>query len=273
MISHYTNDLCPFAHRAMFARALCPTYAETIQMPYARQIEFSQRWGNTWPNTALGKDMLRKGNKAFGRLTAEALEEIKNQYITNFNKSGEVPTLQLASGTVLTESEIVMEYFACAGASLIPADPEYVCRMRLAIKRFNDVTGPLFALLKNQDQAKDANIEAIIQKNIARFTSTIDPQGFCIGDECTLADVHCCPILYRLDLGLSYWRHFSLRSNPRIANLLDTVTTMPEFQLGLVSDEEIIANYEFPAHALIWHADGAGFGGRGRSLSKTAARL
>ena len=35
---HYTNDLCPFAHRAMFARALCPVEMETVHVPYARQV-------------------------------------------------------------------------------------------------------------------------------------------------------------------------------------------------------------------------------------------
>ena len=109
-----------------------------------------------------------------------------------------------------------------------------------------------------------AAIQGAIHKKMEQFVGSIDAQGFCICGQISLADVHCCPILHRLDVGLAYYRQFSVRgTNPRIGDLLDTVTALPEFKAGLVSDEEIIANYEFPAHAAKWAADGAGFGGRG----------
>jgi hypothetical protein len=139
--------------------------------------------------------------------------------------------------------------------------------MRLAIKRFNDVTGPLFMLLRNQDPARDAAIEEAIITAASRFLSVIDSKGgFCVDEKISLADLHCPPILYRPDVGLAHWRGFSVRGvNSRIGELLDTVTAMPEWQSGLVSDDGIIANCEFPANSETWDASGTGLGGRGRS--------
>lgn len=272
---HYTNDLCPFAQRAMFARALCKVEMDIVHVPYARQLEFAERWGTTWPATSLGLKMTEKGaNAVYRGLDYSALKKIKDEYVSQVNATGEVPALVLPSGSVLTESEVVMEYFAQAsrsGACLLPKDPELACRMRLAMKRFNDVAPLLFGLLRNQDPAKDAAIENLIRLRMEGFVHAIDPNGFCIGGQVSLADVHCGPLLYRLDVGLGYWRQFSLRGiHPRIGDLLDAVTFLPEWKSGLVSDEEIIANYEFPSHAARWATDGTGFGGRGRKRGEGA---
>eukprot|EP00438_Fugacium_kawagutii_P001090 Skav236113 [mRNA] locus=scaffold1166:453303:453515:+ [translate_table: standard] len=46
MATHYTNDSCPFSHRAMFARALRPPVDTKVQyVPYGRQVEFAERLG------------------------------------------------------------------------------------------------------------------------------------------------------------------------------------------------------------------------------------
>lgn len=46
MAIHYTNDSCPFSHRAMFARALRPPVDTKVQyVPYGRQVEFAERLG------------------------------------------------------------------------------------------------------------------------------------------------------------------------------------------------------------------------------------
>ena len=271
---HYTNDLCPFAHRAMFARALCPVKnIETVHIPYKRQVDFAFKFdNNTWPgSTDLGQQMLReKRNNVYQGLNANDLKARKDKYVANVNPAGEVPSLQLSNGGILVESDVVMEYFATAGDNtkykLIPADPELLCRMRLAIKRFNDVTGPLFMLLKNQNKKMDKKIKEIIYNKMEAFINSIDKESsFCFGNQVTLADVHCGPILYRMQIALDYYRHFHIRNiNPRVGAILDAVISLPEWQSGLVSDEEIIANYELPSNGMIYAEDGETFAGRGR---------
>ena len=293
MLKHFTNNLCPFAHRAMFARALCGDDSlrergfdaiETIHIPYGRQVEFALEWGMggggdggggcIWQQTELGAKMSSaKRNAVYGDVTSpEMLRDRKREYMASINVAGEVPSLELPSGTVLTESEVVMEFFA--PSSLVPADPEQAARMRLAIRRFESVTPLLFRLLNNQVEEEDAVIEKRIVEQLGTFLSVIDPDGgFCFGGSCTLADIYCSTVLYRLDVGLSYWRAFSVRGvDPRVSSILDAVTALPAWQAGLVGDEEIYT-YELPAHGNKWAADGKGFAGRGRKESKQRVQL
>ena len=68
-----------------------------------------------------------------------------------------------------------------------------------------------------------------------------------------------------MQIALDYYRHFHIRNiNPRVGAILDAVISLPEWQSGLVSDEEIIANYELPSNGMIYAEDGETFAGRGR---------
>ena len=281
---HFTNDICPFSYRVVLAQALSPITpaAKMIRVPYKRQLDFAAKWsGDTWQHTQLGNDVLkRKGSPgdnfadslptAFAS-RAEALQALKDDYVATINPNGEVPALRLPSGAVLVGSEVCTEYFALAGTGrspLVPDDPELACRMRQAMARFNQVTGLLFKLLTNQDPAGDDEIQTSIQSSLEHFVSVLDKSGgFCLGSRPTLADVHCAPILYRLDVGLTYWRRLSLRAlNPRVDQILEAVTALPEWQsTNLMNDDDIVANYELPAHGNKWAADGLNFAGRGRS--------
>ena len=280
---HYTNNLCPFSHRAMFARALCPISPEptTVHVPYGREVDFAAAFGgDTWQHTTLGKKALERGSDQYkGSLRTdlpsrtEALKALKKEYMKDINPNGEVPAICLPSGHIIIESDVVMEYYSAAskargGRSLVPDDPELLVRMRQAITRCNEITPHLFKLLRNQDPAADEELKVALATAVSRFVSALDSSGgYCIASRCTLADVHCAPLLYRLgDVGMRYWRGFSVRSvDPRVGELLDTITALPEWQSGVASDEEIVANYELPAHGGKWAADGKSFAGRGRS--------
>ena len=109
--------------------------------------------------------------------------------------------------------------------------------------------------LLGNNHSLDEELKAALSSAVSRFVSALDASGgFCVGSQCTLADVHCAPLLYRLgDVGMLYWRGFSVRSvDPRVGSLLDTITALPEWKCGATSDEEIIANYELPAHGGKW---------------------
>ena len=62
----------------------------------------------------------------------------------------------------------------------------------------------------------------------------------------------------------------TVRVHVRIRELLREVTAMREFQSGLASDDELVANYELPAHGGRWAGDGRSFGGRGQSQRRAA---
>ena len=59
----------------------------------------------------------------------------------------------------------------------------------------------LFALLRNQDPAKDHECADKIRSSMHKFRSTLDEgDSFCVGAAVSLADVHCGPFLYRLSV-------------------------------------------------------------------------
>merc|ERR1739848_34694 len=91
-----------------------------------------------------------------GAQTAQQLHDLKAKYKSDIISSGETPALQLASGEVISESDIVCEYIdaSCtsAGPRLMPADPLIGSRIRLSMKRFDTVPPAMVALLKNQEE-------------------------------------------------------------------------------------------------------------------------
>lgn len=260
MSVHYTNDSCPFSHRAMFARCLRPPESGKVQyVPYGRQVEFAER---------LGVEAIQ-GARCFEGKTVQEIQKIRQDYLS-VNPSGEVPSLVTAQGALITESEILAEYFDLSSVAsehrLVPSDPVQASRVRLCMKKFNEVVPGLFALLRNQDPAKDHECADKIRSSMHKFRSTLDEgDSFCVGAAVSLADVHCGPFLYRLSVALQHFRDFDLLEDRRIKSLLTSIKALPEFQSGSCSEEEVIANYEFVANGSQWGKDGKSFAGRGRS--------
>ena len=230
-------------------------------MPYGRQVEFAEK---------LGVEAIQGGAQEFKQKTVAEIKAIRQEYLEMINPSGEVPSLRTAEGEVITESEILAEYFdsvsSSPGPKLVPTDPVQASRVRLAMKKFNDVIPGLFGLLRNQDGSKDQDWADKIKSSLQKFGAVLSKESnFCVGSSVSLADVHCAPFLHRLSISLSHFRDFQLLADPRIAKLLQTVAALPEFQSGNLPDKDIIANYEFVAHGSQWARDGKSFHGRGRS--------
>lgn len=76
MAMHYTNDSCPFSHRAMFARALRPPHDDTkVQyVPYGRQVEFAER---------LGVGAIQGATKSFEGMTVEEIKRLDERLTEN----------------------------------------------------------------------------------------------------------------------------------------------------------------------------------------------
>jgi len=246
----------------MFARALRPVEdTDTCYVPYGRQVEFAEK---------LGVQAIQGGSLAFQNKTIEEIQATRAKYIREINASGEVPSLKTASGDIITESEILAEYFDLTSRTskpkLVPDDPVKASQMRLVMKKFNDVVPGLFGLLRNQEPSQDKEWACKITTSLQRFAAVLSAESdFCVGKSISLADVYCAPFLHRLSVALAYFRDFQLVADPRIARLTSAVTALPEFQNGNLPDEDIVGNYEFVAHGSKWAADGKSFQGRGRS--------
>ena len=210
----------------------------------------------------------------YAGMSLEDLRDVKRKFMTEINPKGEVPALVLqdrdGQRRVLVESDVCARYFEQASAnnrSLIPECPLAASRMQLAIKTFSSVTVPMYKLLSNQDVACDIELTTQLKNELHNFVSVLDKKGgYCVGSQCTLADVMSGPVLYRMGIGLRRWRGFDLEEEfSRLKELLQTLLAMPEFQQGLVTDTEIAGNYEYVAHGGKWNEDGTALEGRGVS--------
>lgn len=267
----YTNAVCPFAHRAAFAAALCNLDPKVIHTPLSGQLGVVDK---------VGVEALRAQlscAEPFKTMTAEQLVAQKEEYKKTINAGGEVPSLKTTDGSIVIESEIVAEFIdkiTKGKVRLMPANPVLAAKVRLAMKRFNDVVGPCYAFLTNQDAKEDEAKAKMLTEKLAKFADAIDKESsFCFGEKPTLADVHCGPFLYRFKLLLGHYRGFDLFSSQptgdRLPKLLAKIAAMPEFQsLTPITEEGLVQTYAAYANGFKF-ADAPTidkmYGGRGKS--------
>ena len=133
-----------------------------------RQIEFAEKLGVESGLVGASGICLTKNH--FASMSVADLRAAKDNFITKINPIGAVPALAIQDSEghhhVLVESEVCAEYFELAAKdadSLIPACPLTASRMRLAIKQFSGVTGPMYRLLSNQDAMYDRELTTALQ--------------------------------------------------------------------------------------------------------------
>jgi len=267
----YTNAICPFAHRAAFAASLCGLEPKIVHTPLSGQLTIAEK---------IGMDAVQAQASCaepFKSLTAEQFKTQKEDYKKNINASGEVPSLTTTDGNIIIESEIVAEFIdktSKGKVRLLPPNPVLSAKIRLAMKRFNDVVGPGYGLLMNQDPAADAEKAKIVTDKLAKFAEAIDKEGsFCFGDKPTLADVHCGPFLYRFKLLHDHYRGFDLFSDQpsgdRLPKLLAKIVALPEFnKLTPITEEGLIQTYNAYANGMKFGDSPTKdkmYGGRGKS--------
>jgi glutathione S-transferase len=96
MLKIYTNPICPFAHRLIFALSEKNEPYERTLVPLSGEISRAQ---------SLGIQSVSQ----FQHSSLEQLLLQKEQYKASLNSTGEVPTL-VHGENVVTESEVVAEY-------------------------------------------------------------------------------------------------------------------------------------------------------------------
>ena len=299
----YSTMACPYAHRAMLALELRPVRHlchDSTSITTANQLSVVDRIGLS-PGDTLGMLGMHAGK------TADIMHARKEAFKRDVNPTGEVPSLLLASGSVVCESEIVCEYLDATSDSdsprLMPAEPLAAARVRMAMKRFNEVPGALVALLKNQDVARatsghghglvetsllrnialqwrvETSLAAAVDSALSKFLVGIDKDAhFCFeGGACTLADVHAAPFVYRFNIVLAHYRGYHLTSrHPRLGRLLRAMEALPQWSAVLdppdqvyppITERSLIGLYAAYANNNSWAngADGPTLAGRGVS--------
>lgn len=243
MPSHFfTNLVCPFAHRAALTLRLRPMLVEPEWrfVPLSKQMMVAEHDG---------VEAVQFGGMFRESGSLEELQAIREQYVRDVNSAGEVPALQLPTGEVIVESEILAEYIdsisTAEGPRLVPSDPLVCAQMRLAMKRFNGVVPLLFKMLGANAAQEQHEISLELEEKLVAFEQTLVADSpFAVSSGCTLADVHCAPFLYRFQVTLKHFRaHDLLERHPRICALLDAVGSMQEFQETVLSREEFVRAY------------------------------
>jgi len=260
-IQLWTNRICPFAQRAAItAKLRNPAEGvETIWVPLSGEQKIAEH---------ISMDHVVKINDIWEGKTLEDLNTIKDSYKKSQNASGEVPTVVSSKGDIVMESEIAAEYLDAVGQDgnrLMPEDPVQAAKVRLQMKKFNDVVAPCYQLLMNGDAATDKDKAAVIEEKLAKFVAVIDPAGpFTLGSQISLADVHAAPFLHRFKILLKHWRGYDLLAGQdRVAALLAAVEALPAFAETTLTPEQFIGIYELYANQM--KIEGGKFAGRGQS--------
>ena len=279
----YSSMACPYAHRAMLTIELRPVkslHHDRTSTTTTNQFTIADKLGLDCGD-ALGMLGMHAGK------TVAEMRERKEAFKRDVNPTGEVPSLLLASGSVVAESEIVCEYIdAVSDATtprLVPAEPLAAARVRMAMKQFNAVPGTLVALLKNQDESRDAALVAASDAAVAKFVRTLDADAiFCFaGGTCTLADVHAAPFVYRFATVLAHYRGYCLFTrHPRLRRLLAAMEALPAWSAVLeppdaayppVTERSLLGLYAAYAHSNQWAEDADGDAAAGPRLAGRGA--
>lgn len=133
--------------------------------------------------------------------------------------AGRVPVLE-EDGFVLPESRVIVEYLdeRFPEPALLPADSADRALVRLAVERFDAISGPYYDYRSD----RTAGNEAALHEALGELDATLARQPYVAGREYSLADVMYVPWLLRAEsMGVDVRRHAA------IADWLDRLGERP----------------------------------------------
>ena len=110
------------------------------------------------------------------------------------NPTGRVPVIEEDGGDPVPESAVIMEFLEerYPEPSLLPPDPADRAAARLLIFRDDDLTGPYYALRREEDGARER-----LDAALGRFDALLGEQPYLSGAEYGLADIALVPWVLR----------------------------------------------------------------------------
>jgi glutathione S-transferase len=148
----------------------------------------------------------------------------KPAWLRELNPRNRVPVLDV-DGQVLWESEALNDFLeeTYPEPSMMPSDPAGRARVRMVLRRFEDLTDAFYAARREQDGAIEA-----LQAELEWVSSQLDDGGYLVGDSYTLAEPGVWPWITRLDrVGVDIGHY------PAIAAWCDRLAERPEYAAEL----------------------------------------
>lgn len=172
----------------------------------------------------------------YDRITVDLLkdEEVTADYL-NVNPQGLVPALQLADGTILTQSIAILEWIEATYPEplLLPRDPRTAASVRQIVNLIACDIHPLnnrrvLRYLQDElgidDDQKTGWYHHWIHKNFVALEELVRGAPFALGSECSLADVVLVPQVFnalRFKLDMSAYA--------KILSIYEHCNTLPAF--------------------------------------------
>ena len=148
----------------------------------------------------------------------------KPAWLRELNPRNRVPVLDV-DGQVLWESEALNDYLdeTHPQPAMMPSDPVERARVRIVLRRFEDLTDAFYAARREEDGAIEA-----LHAELAWVSSQLEDGGYLVGDTYTLAEPGVWPWITRL-----YRVGVDVGQYPAIAAWCDRLAERPEYAAEL----------------------------------------
>jgi glutathione S-transferase len=148
----------------------------------------------------------------------------KPAWLRELNPRNRVPVLDV-DGQILWESEALNDYLdeTHPEPAMMPSDPAGRARVRMVLRRFEDLSAAFYAARREEDGAVEA-----LHAELAWVSVQLQDGGYLVGDSYTLAEPGVWPWITRL-----YRVGVDIDQYPAIAAWCDRLAERPEYTAEL----------------------------------------
>lgn len=177
---------------------------------------------------------------------------LKSPEFLAVNPIGKIPALVLKDGTVIPESDTIVEFLAEAfpNSGLKPASPEIAARARLLARVSELYVMTPGATLFGQLNPKTRNAEVVanafvgLEKGLEYLNLFMSDDAYAVGDSITLADCALVPIFFFVGMfGASFAKGDLLAGHDKLAAYWTKVQADPDVKKVVAEMQEGLAAF------------------------------